>query len=307
MRLGFVLSEAITGIWRNISMILSLVLVTFISFLFIGTSALMQIQVRLAENSWYDKVEVVVWLCPNGPSQSPTCALGEAPTQDQIAQIERTIQNDLPHTVSKITYVSPQEFYDNVFLKKYPNGVYQGQTLTAADMQGSLRLKLSDPRKYQEVAQILSGKPGVEQVVDQRQIFDPVLDVLNRATIISVILAAVMVLVAILLTGMTIRMSAASRRNETEIMRLVGASNATIEMPFILEGVVASFIGSVLSVIALAVCTNLFVTQWLERSLSWIPLINMNTVWWTAPWLILGAIALSVVSSIVSLRKYLKV
>lgn len=307
MRLGFVLSEAITGIWRNISMILSLVLVTFISFLFIGTSALMQIQVRLAENSWYDKVEVVVWLCPNGPSQSPTCALGEAPSQEQIAQIERTIQNDLPHTVSKITYVSPQEFYDNVFLKKYPNGVYQGQTLTAADMQGSLRLKLSDPRKYQEVAQILSGKPGVEQVVDQRQIFDPVLDVLNRATIISVILAAVMVLVAILLTGMTIRMSAASRRNETEIMRLVGASNATIEMPFILEGVVASFIGSVLSVIALAVCTNLFVTQWLERSLTWIPLINMNTVWWTSPWLILGAIALSVISSIVSLRKYLKV
>ncbi len=306
MRWGFIFSEAITGIWRNISMILSLILVTFISFLFVGTSALMQAQVALTENSWYSKVEVVVWLCPNGPSQSPTCALGEAPSQEQIAEIENTIQNDLPHTVSKITYVSPQEFYKEVFLKRYPNGVYQGQTLTAADMQGSLRLKLSDPKKYQEVAQVLSGKTGVEQVVDQRQIFDPVLDVLNHATIISGTLAAIMIIVAILLTGMTIRMSAASRRNETEIMRLVGASNLTIEMPFILEGVFASLIGSICSVIVLAILTNLFVTKYLANSLSWIPLVNMNTVWWISPWLIIGAVVISVISSMVSLKKYLK-
>lgn len=59
---------------------------------------------------------------------------------------------------------------------------------------------------------------------------------LNRATIATAALAAVMVVVAIMLTGTTIRMSAASRRTETEIMRLVGASNWTIRLPFILEG-----------------------------------------------------------------------
>ena len=82
---------------------------------------------------------------------------------------------------------------------------------------------------------MLTGRTGVEAVVDQRQIFDPVFSVLNRATVVTVVLAGVMVVVAIMLTATTIRMSAASRKNETEIMRLVGASNWTIRLPFILE------------------------------------------------------------------------
>lgn len=85
-------------------------------------------------------------------------------------------------------------------------------------MQDSLWLKLKDPTKYQVVSEVLSGKEGVEDVTDQRQIFDPVFAVLNRATAVTAVLAGVMVVVAILLTGTTIRMSAASRRTETEIM-----------------------------------------------------------------------------------------
>ena len=130
----------------------------------------------------------------------------------------------LNDVVSNIDYVSKQDFYDNTFTKQYPNGEFQGRTLTADDMQDSLWLKLKDPTKYQVVSEVLSGKEGVEDVTDQRQIFDPVFAVLNRATAVTAVLAGVMVVVAILLTGTTIRMSAASRRTETEIMRYVGAS-----------------------------------------------------------------------------------
>ena len=76
--------------------------------------------------------------------------------------------------VSNIDYVSKQDFYDNTFTKQYPNGEFQGRTLTADDMQDSLWLKLKDPTKYQVVSEVLSGKEGVEDVTDQRQIFDHV-------------------------------------------------------------------------------------------------------------------------------------
>ncbi|MFT9232872.1 MAG: permease-like cell division protein FtsX, partial [Bifidobacterium sp.] len=221
MRLRFILSETWTSLKRNGSMILSVTLVTFISFLFIGAAVLMQAQITKAKGDWYDKVEVVVWLCPDGTSQAASCASGKSPTQDEIVKIEDTINDELSNDVAKITYVSKQQFYKDTFLKQYPNGVYQGRTLTAADMQDSLRLKLTDTQKYQEVSEVLTGRTGIEQVEDQRQIFDPVFNALNKATEVTVVLAGVMVIVAIMLTGTTIRMSAASRRNETEIMRYV--------------------------------------------------------------------------------------
>jgi cell division transport system permease protein len=266
----------------------------------------MQAQIQRAQTEWYDKVEVVVWLCPDGTSQAATCASGKSPSQNDIAEIEDTIQNQLSDSVANITYVSKQDFYKDTFLKQYPGGVYQGRTLTADDMQDTLRLKLKDPTKYQAVAQVLSGREGVEEVVDQRQIFEPVFTVLNRATAVTVVLAAVMVLVAILLTGTTIRMSAASRKNETEIMRLVGASNWTIRLPFILEGVIAALIGSVLAVGTLFIVVNTFVTGWLSQSITWISFVNSQTVWLLSPALVGGAVLLSVLASVISLRRYLK-
>ncbi|PLS27759.1 permease-like cell division protein FtsX [Bifidobacterium parmae] len=306
MRARFILSETWTSLKRNVPMIVSVMLVTFISFVFIGASALMQAQVTRAKGEWYDKVEVIVWLCPDGTSQAASCATGKAPTQQEIVELEDFIHQELRDNVSKISYVSREDFFKNTFLKQYPNGEYQGRTLTAADMQDSLQLKLKDPTKYKMVAEVLNGKTGVEEVVDQKQIFDPVFAVLNRATVVTVVLAVVMVVVAILLTGTTIRMSAASRKNETEIMRLVGASNWTIRLPFILEGVVASLVGSLLAAGALAAIVQVFITDGVAKSVSWMPFVTQGTVWLVAPALVAGAVLLSVIASAVSLSRYLK-
>ena len=306
MRMRFILSETWTSLRRNVSMIISVMLVTFISFVFIGASVLIQAQITKAKGDWYDKVEVVVWLCPDGTSQSASCSTGKAPTQQEIVDLEDVINNELGSDVSKITYMSREEFFKNTFLKQYPNGVYEGRTLTASDMQDSLRLKLKDPTKYPVVSEVLTGRTGVEAVVDQRQIFDPVFSVLNRATVVTVVLAGVMVVVAIMLTATTIRMSAASRKNETEIMRLVGASNWTIRLPFILEGAIASLVGSLLSCATLSVLVKVFVTDWLATSVKWIPYVNQMTVLWISPILVLGAVLLSVIASTVSLHRYLK-
>ncbi|WP_288272773.1 permease-like cell division protein FtsX [uncultured Bifidobacterium sp.] len=306
MRFRFILSETWTSLRRNVPMLLSVMLVTFISFLFIGASLLTQAQITKAKGDWYDKVEVVVWLCPDGTSQSANCATGKAATTQQINELQNVIQKELGDDVSSVTYESPEDFYNDSFLKQYPNGEFQGRTLTAADMQGSLWLKLKNPEKYKVVSEVLSGRDGVEDVVDQRQIFEPVFAVLNRATAATAALAAVMVVVAVMLTSTTIRMSAASRSEETEIMRLVGASNWTIRLPFILEGTVAALLGSVLSCLALSALVKVFITDWLAKSVTWIPYVNQMTVLWISPLLIVGAVLLSVIASSVALNRYLK-
>lgn len=306
MRFRFILTETWTSLRRNVPMLLSVMLVTFISFLFIGASLLTQAQITKAKGDWYDKVEVVVWLCPDGTSQSANCATGKATTTQQINDLQKVIQDELGDDVSETRFLSREDFYKQSFTKQYPNGEYQGRTLTAADMQDSLWLRLKNPEKYKVVSEVLSGRDGVEEVVDQRQIFEPVFAVLNRATAATAMLAGVMVIVAILLTSTTIRMSAASRSEETEIMRLVGASNWTIRLPFVLEGVVAALAGSILSCVSLGVLVKVFITDWLAKSVTWIPYINQTTVWMITPVLIVGAVLLSVIASSVALRRYLK-
>ena len=102
------------------------------------------------------------------------------------------------------------------------------------------------------------------------------------------------------------RLGAASRKSEAESMRLVGASNWTIRLPFVLEGVVASFLGSMLACGALSALVKVFITDWLAQNVQWMPFITQRTVWLTAPVLVVGAMALSVVASTISLRRYLK-
>ena len=306
MRFRFILSETWTSLRRNVPMLLSVMLVTFISFLFIGASLLTQAQITKAKGDWYDKVEVVVWLCPDGNSQSANCSTGKAATTAQINELQKVIQQELPNDVSQVTFMSREDFYNNSFVKQYPKGEYQGRTLTAADMQDSLWLKLKNPENYRVVSEVLSNRDGVEEVVDQRQIFEPVFAILNRATVATGGLAVIMVIVAIMLTGTTLRMSAASRSEETEIMRLVGASNWTIRLPFILEGVIASLAGSLLSCGALALFVKVFVTDWLAKSVTWIPYVDQTTVWLVSPILIVGAVVLSVLASSIALRRYLK-
>ncbi|MDN6719104.1 MAG: ABC transporter permease, partial [Bifidobacterium mongoliense] len=124
MRTRFILSETWMSLRQNLSMIFSVMLVTFISFLFIGASVLMQAQVTRAKGDWYDKVEVVAWLCPDGTSQAASCASGKAPTQSEIVQLQNVIHQELGGVVAKTTYVSRAEFFKNTFLKQYPDGVY---------------------------------------------------------------------------------------------------------------------------------------------------------------------------------------
>ncbi|GAB2457906.1 permease-like cell division protein FtsX [Xylanimonas ulmi] len=303
MRLQFVLTEVLHGLRRNLSMVVSVVLVTFISLAFVGSAALIQSQVHKLQDDWYNLVEVSVFLCPDG-STAPTCAAGEA-SQEQIDSLRAVIENELGPEVKKLYFESKAEAF-SAFQERYPDG-YQGTQLTEADMQASFRLKLTDPSHYQVVADVLQGRDGVEAVEDQRAVFEPLFLALNRLSMLAAGLAVVMLLAAVLLITTTIRLSAVSRRRETGIMRLVGASNLFVQLPFLLEGAIAAVVGSLLAVGGLWLGVRYLVTDWLEKSVDWVAYVGTGEVLQIAPLLIGIAVALAVVSSVVTLNRYTRV
>ncbi len=303
MRLQFVVTEVLQGLRRNVSMVISVVLVTFVSLTFVGSAALLQTQVDKLKDDWYDLVEVSVFLCPTG-STAPTCAAGEA-TEEQIDALQTVIETELGDVVAQ-TYLETKADAFAAFSERYPDG-YQGTQLTEDDMQASFRLKLVDPEQYQVVADVLTGRDGVEVVEDQRAIFQPLFLALNRASMLAAGLAGVMLLAAVLLITTTIRLSAMSRRRETGIMRLVGASNLFVQLPFLLEGAIAAVVGALLAMGGLWLGVKYFITDWLQESVNWVAYVTVGDVLRVAPLLIGIAVALAVVSSVVTLNRYTRV
>ena len=304
MRLQFILSEIGIGLRRNASMAISVVLVTFISLTFVGAAALLQLQIVQMKGEWYDKVEVSIFLCPTN-SDTPTCASGEA-TKDQIASVEAELKGDALKPYVKETYFETKDQAFAAFTKRYA-GEGWAKGVTADQMQASYRVALIDPQQYQVIHDYFTGRQGVEEVQDQRQVIEPIILVLNRATLLSVGLAAVMLLAAVLLITTTIRLSALSRRRETGIMRLVGASNLFIQLPFMLEGAIAATIGAAMAVTGLWFGVHYLVQDWLASSVQWVPYIGTDAVWTIAPALVAIAILLAGISSVVSLSRYTKV
>ena len=306
MRFRFILSETFKGLTRNLAMTVSVILVAFISLLFVGASALLQQQISTMKGDWYDKVEVSVYMCP-ASSSGAGCPGGEA-TQKQIDAVEALINSDaLRPYVKSYTFESKAEAYAK-FKEVYGDRSI-GRSATEEMMPVSFRIKLVDAEKYQVVAEQLTGRDGVQRVVDQRKTLETFFLVMNRASWITGGLAAIMAVAAVLLISTTIRLSAMSRSKETEIMRLVGASNFFIQLPFMLEGAIAALIGALAAVGSLWVGVHYIVDGWLAQSLTFVntAFISTRHVLVLAPWLLLAAVALAVGSSSFSLSKYTRV
>ncbi len=304
MRLQFILSEIGLGLRRNLSMTISVILVTFVSLTFVGSAALLQLQIGKMKDDWYDKVEVSVFLCPQN-SSAPTCASGEV-TDDQRADIKAALAApEIKPYIEKI-YDETKEQAFTAFQKQFKDQAWTA-AVTVDDMNSSFRIKLTDPQKYQLVSDVVSGRAGVEDVQDQQRLFDKLFSVLNKATLLAGGLAAVMLLAAVLLITTTIRLSAMSRRRETGIMRLVGASTFFIQLPFMLEGAIAATLGALLAVGGLWLGVEYLVSDWLSESVSWIPYVDTADVLTVAPILIIIAILLATISSLVTLSRYTKV
>ena len=243
MRVRLILAEALTGLRRNASMVISVVLVTFVSLTFVGAAMLMQMQIAKMQSYWAERAQVSVVMCRDD-STATTCADGAA-TEDQISAVAERLESPaLAALVRDVRFESGDEAYQNL-LDLY--GDEYKDYVTPAQLGDTYWVGLIDPGKSDVITEAFSGTQGVEGVRNQMQYLEPLFSALTVATYIAVGIAALMLIAAVLLIATTIRLSAYARRREVGIMRLVGASNRFIQTPFILEGVFAAFIGSLLA------------------------------------------------------------
>ena len=304
MRLRFILSETGKGLSRNKAMAVAVIIVTYISLLFVGVAALAQIQVNMLRTDWYDKIEVSIYMCA-ADDRAPSCDLQEA-TEEQIDEVRaRLASEDLQPYVEEVyeetkeeAFAAFQEMYGDTALGDW----------TSADMlQFSFRVKLVDPEQYEIIQEEFGGSPGVSEVRDQRELVEPMFNVIEMAKLLSLALAGIMTVAAVLLITVTIRLSAMSRERETQIMRLVGASNLFIQAPFMVEGAIAALVGAALAVGTLFGGVHLLVNNWLADSFNWAQFIGFQEVWMITPLLVGAALLLALVASAFSLAKYTRV
>jgi cell division transport system permease protein len=302
MRLALVLGEVGQGLRRNLSMVVSVVLVTFISLTFVGAAILLQFQITQMKGYWYDRSQVAVYLCTD---LEPLRCDNQAATQSQIDAVEDELNGaTLSPYIERIEFETREEAYQNV-LEQY-EGTAIAELARPDILPEAFRIKLVNPDQAEIIIDQISGMPGVDEVTDDRAFLQPIFTVINTLSLTAVGIAALMLIAAALLIATTIRLSAFSRRREISIMRLVGASNRFIETPFVLEGVFAALIGSALAGVGLVALTQFFVRGYLVAEIPTIGFVGTTDALLVAPILLgIGAV-LAALSASVAIRRYLK-
>jgi cell division transport system permease protein len=297
----FLASEVGTGLRRNLTMAISVVLVTMVSMFLLGLGLLAQRQADTMKGYWYDRIQVSVYLC-TAASLQPNCE-GRAVTDVQRDTLRKQLEA-LPE-VKEVFYESEQEAYDR-FKEQFRNSPIV-DSVRLGDIPQSLRVQLKDPAKYQVVTNQFENAPGVATVQDQEKVFGKIFTIIDRVSYFAYLLAALMVLCAMLLMATTIRQAAFVRRREIGIMRLVGASNWTIRMPFIIEMVIVSGLGVSLAVGVLALLTQYIFNDGASQIALSPAFIGTSDVWIIAPWMFGGVVLLAIFTSVLTLRRYLRV
>ncbi|MFD7135431.1 permease-like cell division protein FtsX [Streptomyces sp. NPDC059894] len=305
MRAQFVLSEIGVGLRRNLTMTFAVIVSVALSLALFGGSLLMSDQVGAMKGYWYDKVNVSIFLCNKSDAESdPNCAKG-AVTEDQKKQITSDLKK--MSVVDTVTHESQDEAYKHY--KEQFGDSPLAASLTPDQMQESYRIKLKDPEKYQVIATAFDGRDGVQSVQDQKGILDNLFGLLNLMNRAALGVMALMLIVALLLIVNTVRVSAFSRRRETGIMRLVGASSFYIQAPFIMEAAVAGLIGGALACVFLVVGRYFTIDHGMALSskLNLINFVGWDAVLTKLPLILATSLLMPALAAFFALRKYLKV
>jgi len=303
VRVGLILSEALTGLRRNASMVVSVVLVTFVSLTFVGAAILMQMQIGTMRDFWADRAQVAIYMCTS-VSQTATCTEGAA-TQEQLDAVQAKLEGDaLAPLIRSVEFVDHEQAYQELLDLV---GEEAASVVTPEQVNQTFRVNLIDQTQADVIIEAFRGMQGVEEVKDQLQYLEPLFSALTVATYIAVGIAALMLVAAVLLIATTIRLSAYARRRELGIMRLVGASNRFIQTPFILEGVFAALIGSLLASGAVLVGVQIGVNQYLRSRVDFVTTwVGLEEAWTVVPILIIIGIALAALSAGFAIRRWLR-
>jgi cell division transport system permease protein len=291
VRAQFVLSEIWIGLRRNLTMTIAVVITAAISLTMFGLALMVRNQVNVMKGFWYGKVEVSIFL-----KQDVTQA-----QRDQL----RSELDEMPD-VERVYFESRDEAYTR-FKEQFKDSPDIVANTTPDVLPESFRVKLKDPKKFEVVSSAFAERPGVVNVLNQKALLESFFKVLNGLRLGMVVFAVVALTAAAILIGNTVRVAAFSRRRETGIMRLVGASNLYIQLPFLLEGMLAGIVGALGASAFCAAFQAFLINGVLRPNIKFTPFVGWDQFVGMVPLLVGTGVVLAGLSSFVTLRKYLRV
>ena len=299
MRSDFVVREVTTGLRRNVTMTVAMVLTTAISLALVGTGLLAVRTIDRTEQLYSDRVEVQVALTADVSASDTDCS------QPVCSGLKATLENS--PLVSEVRFESQQQAYER-YLQ-----LFKGQSLAEVvrpqSLPATLRVKLSDPDAgAQAVRTAMADQVGVRNVIDQRDVVAKLFDFLGGMRNVTFALALAQAVAALLLISNTVQVSAYTRRVEVGVMRLVGATRWYTQLPFLIEAVVTGVVGAVLASAALLVGKYAFFDDLLSGIVSngVIPPIEVSDVIWVSPILLMIGAGVAAVTGYATLRLYVR-
>ena len=304
MRASFVMSGVGQGLRRNVLMSIALIMITFVSLYFLAGALLTGKEIGKFRHQYEEKLSVQVYMCappPSKPSASDKCQRGFTPTQK--LQLEARLKAD--QQISNVKFLTSQQIYDK-------NKNFLGNNsdlLQASDFPNEFVITLKNLKSdYDAVRARYQGAPGVELVQNEDEGLKTILDIFDKSRIGALAFALVVLVAAILLMAITIQVAAAQRRNETNIMRLVGASRWMTQLPFVIEAMITAVIGGVLTIPALWFSKTYVLNGIFGHSVSHgvLPDLSVNDVLVASGESALVGIALAIITAYVTLRAYVR-
>lgn len=291
MRMKYVLSEVLVGLWRNVTMTLAMIITMAVSLFMLGGSGLLYQKVGDMKDLYYENVQVSIFLKSDANEQQRT-------------DLETKLKAD--PMIKDVTYVNKDEAYKR-FQQMYADAPDLVNAVKPDQLPESFRLTLVNPEQYKKIYDEYKTSEGIDTIVDQSKLLDKVFGVLTGFQNGALAIAIVMAIAALLLVANTIQVAAYSKRREVAVMKLVGASNWFIQAPFVLEAVVAGLIGSILGLIALIALKTLAAGSSMAALEGLITPISWSDIFLTFPLMAAVGGVVSAVTAWVTLRFYLRV
>jgi cell division transport system permease protein len=320
MRASFVLSGVAAGIRRNATMTIALILNTAIALGFVGAAILANTEITRFRSTYEDKLNVQVYLCTtlaynqqesdretllrdHKPAPPTTCAKDQKTSAEQTAAISDRLKKD-PRVQS--FYLINEKRALAIGRKQLPESA---RYLKLGTFPASFSVKLKDIKTdYAAFAATYDQVQGVDKVNNQIATINALLSLIDSARWFSIVIALVVLAASVLLIGNTIQVAANQRRNETNIMRLVGASRWMTELPFMLEAVIAAFIGGLISIGFIAAGKYVLLDQVLgsQTAKGVIPNLGANDILLAGGAGLIVGVALSAITAFATLRTYVR-
>ncbi len=299
MRTSFVFSEVVTGLRRNVTMTIAMILTTAISLGLLGGGLLVVRMVDKMQANYQGKLEVAVLLTNDVSANDLDCS--SQPCSGLRTSLEKT------SGVETVVFENREKGFER-FKRIFEAQPELVKLARPEAIPATFRVKLEDPERADVIVQEFSGKAGVKSVDDQGKFLDRLFNVLNGVRDGALFLALLQALAALLLISNTIQVSAYTRRTEVGIMRLVGATRWYTQLPFLIEAVVAGIIGAIVSVVGLVLFKAFILDRVLGDLFSSgiLPTLGQLDVLIIAPILFGVSVLISALTGYVTLRLYVR-